>query len=78
MLGIDIEEKNEEKLKIINLEQKYPIMLNLVTCNYQLKNYKVANELCDKILQEKHGKNHIKALYKKANCLIAMGELDKS
>ena len=72
MLGIDIKETDEDRLKTINFEQKYPILLNLVTCNYQLKNYKVALELCDKILQEKHGKNHVKALYKKANCLVAL------
>lgn len=50
MLGIDITEKDEEKLKEINLEQKYPILLNLATCNYQIKNYKVAIELCNKVL----------------------------
>ena len=50
MLGINIKENDEQKLRSINLQQKYPIMLNIVTCNYSLKNYKVGIQLCDKIL----------------------------
>jgi tetratricopeptide (TPR) repeat protein len=62
----------------MNLEQKYPIMLNLATCNYQLKNYKVAIELCDKVLAERNGTDNLKALYKKAHCLIAAGEINEA
>lgn len=53
-------------------------MLNLATCNYQLKNYKVAIELCDKVLAEKDGTDNLKALYKKAYCLIAAGEINEA
>lgn len=48
--------------------------MNLVTCNYQLNHYKVGIELCNKILGEENGKEHIKALFKKAHCFVALGE----
>lgn len=51
-------------------------MLNIAVCSYQLKNYKAALQLCDKVLSEKHGQYNLKALFRKANCLIAMGDIN--
>ena len=59
--------------KLINLEVKYPLMLNIATCQYQLGEYKVAGKLCEQVLKEEDGRRCVKAYYKLANCHCQMG-----
>lgn len=55
MLGLDVEEKDEQKLRETTLDYKYPIMLNIVTCMYKKGEFGRGLELCNRILSEKYG-----------------------
>jgi tetratricopeptide (TPR) repeat protein len=61
-----------------NRELKYPILLNIATCLYKKKQYGPAVEICNKILEEKHGQYFTKAYYKKACILNADGKYEEA
>ena len=59
-------------------EVKYPLMLNIVTCQFMMGEYRVARQLCEQVIGEQDGKRCVKAHYKLAHCYSQLGMFNEA